>query len=49
MTDTNASLRKRPHIKPKLAELYDASFYENQVARSVQSARIYLKFFDLYG
>jgi hypothetical protein len=31
------------HIEPKLSKLYDATFYENQVAASVESARIYLK------
>jgi SAM-dependent methyltransferase len=35
--------RKQAHIEPRLAEFYDASFYENQVAESVRSARIYLK------
>jgi SAM-dependent methyltransferase len=30
--------------EPRLSELYDESFYENQVAQSVRSARIYLKF-----
>jgi SAM-dependent methyltransferase len=36
--------RKPEHIEPKLAEFYDASFYENQVADSLRSARIYLKY-----
>ena len=49
MTDTTDStnivtLRDRAHGKPKLAKLYDESFYENQVDTSVESARIYLKF-----
>jgi SAM-dependent methyltransferase len=37
MTDTNTP-------EPTLAKLYDASFYENQVGQSLQSARIYLKY-----
>jgi hypothetical protein len=32
------------HIEPKLTRLYDATFYESQVATSQESARIYLKF-----
>jgi SAM-dependent methyltransferase len=34
----------RAHIEPNFAKLYDATFYESQVATSVESARIYLKF-----
>jgi SAM-dependent methyltransferase len=44
MIETDTSLCKRAPIEPKLAKLYDASFYESQVASSIQSARIYLKF-----
>ena len=41
-TGADASPYEVPHFKPRLTEFYDASFYEGQVATSLQSARIYL-------
>lgn len=44
MTDTNVSGRKLTDSEPRLSEIYDDSFYKDQVAEAVRSARIYLKF-----
>lgn len=42
-TGTDSSTYKLPHREPQRTEFYDASFYEGQVATSLQSARIYLR------
>jgi len=36
--------RNRARAEPQIVDFYDASFYENQAADSVRSARIYLKY-----
>ena len=43
-TDTSIALRAQAHDEPNVVEVYDANFYENQVAASIEAARIYLKF-----
>ena len=37
MTGANPSSRELPHFEPQLTKVYDASFYESQVATSLLS------------